>query len=121
MQPQSLIALEKAGDVCMGLNWIPENESVYLISKGEADSFGVRSSAGKKQQLNCFIRTAEDSTPIESNVGRQVVPSYTISFNGKVAVAVGDYIEIEGQKKIVLTKKEVKDISRTVVITKVTL
>lgn len=105
----------------MGIKYIPENEFVYVMLKGEVDDFGIRASSSDKTKLGCLIRSAEDSTPIESTGGKQVIPTYTISFNGKVAVGVGDFIEVEGQKKQVLTKKEVKDLSRVVIITKVTV
>lgn len=50
-----------------------------------------------------------------------VLPSFTVSFNGDVEIHVGDHVEVEGIKKVVLTKSQKKDFSRKVVITKITV
>ena len=105
----------------MGLKYISDKDSVYLISMGDVDAFGIRTNSETKQLLKCSCRAIENSSPIESEGGRQVIPTYSVSFNGKVAVNIGDRLEIDGVTKTILTKKESKDLSRKVLFTKVTL
>lgn len=112
------ILSEGAGSM---LNFILDNEKVFLINKGAVDGWGIQSASDTRTEFKCSIRGAEDSTPIEAKGGKQVIPSYVVSFNGKVPFGVGDTLEVEGNKLVVLHKKEVKDLSRAVMFTKVTL
>lgn len=105
----------------MGLKYILDGDSVYLIHKGDIDGWGIASGSETKTEYSCLVRGAEDSTPVGAIGGKQVIPSYDISFNGKIPFGVGDTLEVEGIKLVVLRKKEVKDLSRKVLFTKVTL
>lgn len=105
----------------MGLKILPENDSIILYEKGKVDAWGISSATELKRELNCFIKGAEASTPVESKGGKMVLPSFTVSFNGDVEIHVGDHVEVEGIKKVVLTKSQKKDFSRKVVITKITV
>lgn len=105
----------------MGLKYILDSEKVFYTPKGEVDSWGISSPSGDKQEVACLIRETDDSTPIEAQGGKQVVPTYQVSINGTVAFGVGDILEVEGQELVILRKKEVKDLSRKVMYTKVTL
>lgn len=105
----------------MGLKLIPEFDSIFLLEKGVPDAWGISSTKASKVELRCFIKGAESSTAIESIGGRMVVPSYTITFNGDVDVHVGDYIEIDGMKKVVLTRTQKKDLARVPLLTKITV
>lgn len=105
----------------MGLNYIIENASVYLVKKGELDGWGISKPSGEKVLLRCFLRGAEDSTPMESQGGKQVIPSYSVSFNGDVPFGAGDILEVEGKQFEVLRKKPTRGLSREVMFTKVTL
>lgn len=105
----------------MGLKWISELESVFFLKKAEADDWGMVSADTVKVKYGCSIRSSESTIPIESIGGKQILPTYTISINGKIPFTVGDFVEIEGKEMIVLNKKEVKDLSRKVLYTKFTV
>lgn len=105
----------------MGLKLIPELDTIFLLKRGEVDVWGKTSIKETKEELKCLIRGTETSTSIESTGGRMVLPTFDISFNGAVPINVGDYVEIEGFRKIVLVKTQKKDLSRTVLITKITV
>lgn len=105
----------------MGLKLIPDNDVVYAYGKSEADAWGLTSAMDSKIKFNCFIQGVKKATPLESKGGKMVIPSYEISFNFKVPIAVGDFIEVEDRKMVVLSKAEKKDFSRKVLITKITV
>lgn len=105
----------------MGLKYILDGDKIYHIKSAGVDAWGINSTSGEKTEYSCLIRGAEDSTPIEAQGGKQVIPSYTISFNGKVPFTVGETLEVEGNQLVILKRKEVKDLSRKVLFTKVTL
>lgn len=105
----------------MGLKLIPDSDFIFLFQKDAVDDWGISSTGASKKKFNCLIREAESTTPIESKGGKMVVPSYDISFNGNVEIHAGDYIEVDGRKMVVLTKKQKKDLSRTVLITKISV
>lgn len=105
----------------MGLKLLPELDSIILFSKEKVDAWGIGSIGESKKILPCYIRGSEVSTSIESRGGKMVIPSYTICFNGDVAINVGDCIEVYGVKKDVLKKSQSKDLSRKVLVTKITV
>lgn len=105
----------------MGLKLLPELDSIYVYEKGEVDDWGISSTTTSKKEFRCLIREAESSTAIESKGGRMVVPSYSISFNGDVPIHVGDMLEVEGRKMVVLTRNSKKDLSGKVLIIKLTV
>lgn len=105
----------------MGLKLLPELDSIYLYKKGKVDAWGISSAGESKELIPCYTKGSESSTPIEAQGGKMVIPSYDISFNGDVAINVGDYIEICGIKKVVLKKSQSKDLSRKVLVTKITV
>ena len=115
-----MILTERAGSI-MGLKMIPDFDSIFLYEKGGVDAWGISTTEGSKVKLSCLIRETETATPIESKGGKMVLPSFDISFNGNVKIHVGDYVEVEGRKMVVLTRKQKKDLSRTVLITKITV
>lgn len=99
---------------------LPEKEAVYLIEKEGLDSWGLPTK-GKKTELKCYIKASETNTGLESKGGKQVIPTYDISFNGAVSIKVGDLLEVEGEVAEVLKRIEIKDLSRKVLVTKVTV
>lgn len=103
------------------LNLIPENEFIYILGKEDVDVWGIGSPSDLKIKKGCLIKPSEDATPIESKGGKQIKPSYEVTFNGKVALKVGDFIEVEDEVFIVLHRKEIKDLSRNVILTKITV
>lgn len=105
----------------MGLKLIPEFDSIFLLKKGVPDAWGISSTTESKTEVRCFIKEAEKSSSVESVGGKMVVPSYSITFNGDVDIHVGDYIEIDGIKKVVLTRTQKKDLARVPLITKITV
>lgn len=105
----------------MGLKYILDTEQIFHVESAGVDAWGISSPSGEKTAYSCCIRGAEDSTPIEAQGGKHVIPSYTVSFNGKVPFTVGETLEVEGTELVILRKKEVKDLSRKVMFTKVTL
>lgn len=105
----------------MGLKLVPELDSIFLLKRGEVDVWGRASIKETKEEFKGLVRGTEASTSIESIGGRMIAPTFDISFNGSVSINVGDYIEVEGIRKIVLTKAQKKDLSRTVLITKITV
>lgn len=105
----------------MGLKIFPEFDSIYLLKKGIPDSWGIASTTESKIEIRCFITESESSSTVESIGGKMIVPTYNITFNGDVDIHVGDYIEVDGVKKIVLTRIQKKDLSRVPLITKITV
>ena len=105
----------------MGLNLIPENEFVYILNKGNVDAWGLNVPSDEKEKKGCLIKASEEATAVESAGGKQIKPSFEISFNGKVSIRVGDFIEVEGDVFEVLRKNELKDLSRNVILTKITV
>lgn len=105
----------------MGLKLLPENGHVFVYEKGEVDAWGLSTLADTKKRFDCFIRESEESTPIESVSGKQIIPSYNLTFNGKVEIKAGDKIEVEGDLLEVLRRKVTKDFSGNVLITKITV
>lgn len=105
----------------MGLKLLPELDAIYLFKKGKVDAWGISSIGESKEEVTCYIKETEASTSIESKGGKMVIPSYDIGFNGDVPINVGDCIEVYGVKKVVLMKSQKKDLSRTVLITKITV
>lgn len=99
---------------------LPEKERVYLLEQDGLDSWGLPKT-GKKTELKCYIKASENSTGLESKGGKQVVPTFDISFNGAVSVKVGNLLEVEGEVMEVLKRTEIKDLSRKVLVTKVTV
>lgn len=99
---------------------LPEKEIVYLLKKEGLDSWGLPTT-GQKEKMKCYIKASEDSTGLEAKGGKQVVPTYNVSFNGAVTVKVGDLLEVEGEVLEVLKRIEIKDLSRKVLVTKVTV
>ena len=99
---------------------LPEKEVVYLIGKDGIDSWGLPTQ-GSKTKLKCYIKSSEDNTGLESKGGKQIVPTHVVSFNGAVSIKVGDLLEVEGEVKEVLKRAEIKDLSRNVLVTKVTV
>lgn len=105
----------------MGLKLIPDNDSIFLYEKGDVDAWGINSAGDSKKELGCLISGVETSTAIESKGGKMVIPSHEILFNFSVEISVGDFIEVEGRKMVVLSKQEKKDLSRKILITKITV
>lgn len=105
----------------MGLKLLPELDSIYLLKRGNSDAWGIGSAGESKELLPCYIKGSEVSTSVEAQGGKMVIPSYDICFNGNVPINVGDYIEVYGVKKVVLKKTLNKDLSRKVLITKITV
>lgn len=108
-------------DINARLRMISETDYVYLLIRTNTDSWGISEVETIKKKYYCNIKDSEDSTPINSMGGKQVIPTYSITFNGKVSVFVGDYVEVDGSKKIVLNKKTKKDLLGNVLITKITV
>ena len=104
----------------MSLKWIPENEKVYFLKMAETDAWGISKSAESKIEYKGTVKSAEESTPLDSIAGKQVIPTYKISINGAVPFTVGDYVEVEGRTMIVLNKKETKDLSGKVLFSRFT-
>lgn len=109
MQQQSMIHSERVGNV---LKWFPENSFVYIYKTGEVDVWGLKPVKEEKIKVGCRITGKETSSSIESKSGKQIIPTYTISFNGSdVDVEIGDFIEVEGYKKEVLSKRFIRSLS----------
>lgn len=105
----------------MGLKIVPEFDSIYLLQKDVPDAWGIVSTTESKTEVRCFIKEAKSSSTVESIGGKMVVPTYSITFNGDVDIHVGDYIEVDGIKKVVLTRIQKKDLARVPLITKITV
>ena len=105
----------------MGLKLLPENCVVHVYEKGNADDWGFMKLSAIKKKYGCFLRESQESSPIDSIGGKQILPSYDLSFNGKVNVKVGDKIEVEGFPMEVLRRKVSKDLSGNVLLTKITV
>ena len=105
----------------MGLKLLPENSQVFIWEKSNVDDWGLTTLSGVKKCLSCFLRESEETATIESIGGKQVLPSYSLSFNGNVEVKVGDKIEVEGAVMEVLRRKVSKDLSGNVLLTKITV
>lgn len=105
----------------MGLKLLLENGHVFVYEKAEADDWGLTKVTNVKKSFDCFIRESEETTPVESVGGKQIVPSYTLTFNGLVEIKAGDKIEVEGDLLEVLRRKVTRDFSGNVLITKVTV
>lgn len=118
IQHHYLIVIEKDG---VSMKLLPEKESIYLLSKGGFDDWGLPTTSEEKELIKCYIKASQTSTGLQDTGGKQVLPTYDISFNGAVAIKVGDLIEIEGETKEVLKRIEIKDLSRKVLVTKVTV
>lgn len=105
----------------MGLKLLPENSHVFVYEKSEIDDWGLPTLTDIKKRFGCFLRESETVTPIESVGGKQILPSYDISFNGAVEIKAGDKIEVEGAVLEVLRRKVSKDLSGNVLLTKITV
>ena len=105
----------------MGLKLLPENSHVFVYEKAEADAWGFAKLTNTKKKYGCFLRESEETTPVESIGGKQIIPSYLLTFNGKVEIKVGDKIEVEGDLMEVLRRKVSKDLSGNVLVTKITV
>ncbi|WP_300857260.1 hypothetical protein [uncultured Clostridium sp.] len=103
----------------MGLKLIPETSYIYIPEKSDVDVWGLAKSTDLKKKYGCFLRESEQVTPVESIGGKQILPSYDISFNGKVEIRAGDKIEVDGVLMEVLKKSVSKDISGNVLLTKI--
>lgn len=105
----------------MGLKLLPENGHVFVYEKAEADAWGFAKLTNNKKRFGCLIRESEGITPIESVGGKQILPSYIISFNGKVEIKAGDKLEVYGEVLEVLNKKITADLSGNILLTKITV
>lgn len=105
------------------LDYLPLTESVKLIKTGEVDAWGEplvdRDNA---RDLACMIRSvSENAQAIPGAKGNMVVPSYKITVCGRVDVKIGDIILVDGREFDVINIHAVKDLSREVAITNITI
>lgn len=93
------------------LKLIPEIDSVFIYSRGTVDSWGITSKGDAKKEIKGRIKEAENSSPVESQSGKQVIPTHEISINGDVGIVVGDKVEVFGNVLTILTRQPKKDLS----------
>lgn len=103
----------------MGLKFVPDLDVVFQLGTGAVDEWGISTCSDTKTPLKCLIREVEDITPVGAKGGKQVIPSFSITFNGVCPLGTGDKVEVFGNVYAVLSKKPIRDLSRTVVLTKI--
>lgn len=100
------------------LSYLPYNETVVIYKQGEIDSWGIKSPS-TSIELPCYIREVRNSERLE-NVGGSVQSlTYTVVFEGRADVKIGDYLEVDGDKFKVRNVRLIKDLDRNVISTKV--
>lgn len=114
------IHIGKAGD-SVGLSLIPERDIVQVRKKEVLDSWGLQIKDSSTIQYKGNVKGHEDSTPITSEGGKQVIPTYSVSFNGSPDISVGDFIIIYGEEFQVLTKKRIRDLLGNIIYIKVSV
>ncbi|ELU5588597.1 hypothetical protein SCB17_003120 [Clostridium perfringens] len=121
MQLSWKILAEKVGNMCIGLSYVPLRDTVnYIPKEPEGDNLWAEDvPSNEKIPYRCCVRGAEDTTPINTKEGKQLLPTFTVSFNGKIDFSVGDYLEIEGKEMQILHIKPVRDLSGNTLFTKV--
>lgn len=100
------------------LKLIPEIDSIKLLSKGVIDSWGIMSSNTVETEIKGRIKEVEQSSPIESQSGKQVIPTFEFSINGDIGIAVGDKVEIYGDVMTIISRQPKKDLSGKVIYVK---
>lgn len=103
------------------LGFIPYEEIVILYKAGEVDSWGL--CVGKTEPIKkpCYIRESQNTETIYSDDGKIITFKYDVTFEGNADVVVGDFIEVEGFKLKILAKRYLKDFSRNIIATKVSV
>lgn len=105
----------------VGLNLIPERDIIQIKKLTSLDSWGLPIEENSNPvTYKCNIKSNEDSTPVTSEGGKQVIPTYSISFNNCPDISVGDFITVDGEDFQVLTKKKVRDLQGEILFTKIT-
>lgn len=102
------------------LGFLPYNETVVIYKQGEVDSWGIKSPS-TRIELPCYVREVRNSERLESVGGSVQVLTYTVVFEGKVDVKIGDYIEVDGEKFKVRNARFIKDLDRNIISTKVAI
>lgn len=110
--------IEKGG---FNMGYIVDREVAYLIGKSAVDSWGIGVAEETRTPIKCLIKASEESTGLATIGGKQVIPTYVLYVNGKTPVRVGDLLEVDGDIKEVVSKREAKDITRKVIYTKLTV
>ena len=100
------------------LKMIPEIDSIFICTKGTVDAWGISSVGSSKTEIKCRIKESESSAPINTNGGKQVIPTFDISINGDVGISVGDAIEVNGTKMTILARTPKKDLSGKIIYIK---
>lgn len=100
------------------LKFIPEIDSIFILEKGAIDSWGIISGNSVKTEVRCRIKEVENASPIESQSGKQIIPTYDISINGDVGISVGDKVEVYGAIMTVVSRQPKKDLSGKVLYVK---
>lgn len=103
-----------------GLSYILERDTVNYIARETTNTLWAEDIPSKnKIPYKCCIRGAEDTTPINTKEGKQLLPTYIISFNGNINFSVGDFLEVDNRVMQILHIKAVRDFIGTILFTKV--
>lgn len=99
------------------LAYVPFNERVALIKKGEVDSWGV-ALPSTRVEYPCYIREKSKSERSDAVNSWSEVGTWTVVVEGSAPFVVGDYVEVYGQNLTVKSVGYIKDFDRNIIATK---
>lgn len=102
------------------LGYVPYKESVTILKQGEVDAWGIKV-RGAEVVLPCYIREASASERVESVGSDTFTVTYTVAFEGRAPVSVGDTLLAYGERFKIRRVMFLKDLDRNIISTKVVI
>lgn len=100
------------------LAYVPYKETVTIQKQGEVDAWGIKV-RGAEVVLPCYIRETRESERVESVGSDTYTLTYTVAFEGKAPVVIGDTLVVDGVPFKVRRVSFLKDLDRNILSTKV--